>query len=77
MIFKDQVEKNFAKILNQIDAGLPEVQDIDEIEGSDGDDDLKEMNEWTCPCCTTLNRKENLKCQTCQTEKPKIGNLQT
>lgn len=53
---RDTVERHFSKVINQIEAGLPEVPEEETKE----DDDLNSFKEstWTCPTCTNVNGKE-------------------
>jgi len=53
---QEAVSKHFAKILNSIEAGLPEVKDEEnfcrELVSAEYE---KAMQSWTCPICTTSN----------------------
>ena len=51
---KDSVEQHFSKVINQIEAGLPEVADEESKEG-DEDDVFVGATTWTCLTCTAIN----------------------
>lgn len=71
---KDVVEKHFSRVINQIEAGLPEVQEDDV---ADSMMENLEGIQWTCPTCTNLNANNTLQCGICRTKKPDIlGALQ-
>ena len=50
---RDAVERHFSKVINQIEAGLPDVEDEENM----GDIDIVEGDTWTCPTCTNTNAK--------------------
>jgi hypothetical protein len=52
---RDAVERHFSKVINQIEAGLPEVANE---EKNDEDVDMMEATSWTCPTCTNTNARE-------------------
>jgi hypothetical protein len=49
------VERHFSKVINQIEAGLPDVTDEEEKT----DEEVDRFNSaatWTCPTCTNINQ---------------------
>ena len=74
---RDAVERHFSKVINQIEAGLPDVPDEEEKV----DDDVDRYNSattWTCPTCTNINLMNVEACGICKTKKPNIlSNLKT
>lgn len=67
---RESVERFFSKIINQIEAGLPEVPDEESKEN--GDDFGFDGNNWTCPTCTNVNANTVEQCGICRTKKPVI-----
>ena len=56
---RDAVERHFSKVINQIEAGLPEVVNDDK---NMEDIDMIEAATWTCPTCTNTNSRELPQC---------------
>ena len=67
---KELVETHFSKCINQIEAGLPEVYDV-LTKAGEFSLSVDDMDTWTCPVCTTVNKKEQVVCPICHTKKPK------
>lgn len=69
---KSVVETHFSKVINQIEAGLPDIKDdIDDNTITEADR-FSKATTWTCPTCTNLNQMSMDLCQICRTKKPKI-----
>lgn len=68
---KDSVEKHFSKVINQMEAGLPDVPD-DEIVGEDW---IEGGDTWTCPTCINVNKNDQLVCTICKTKKVELKKL--
>ena len=69
---REAVERHFSKVINQIEAGLPEVeQDEDNCE----DVDMVQTDTWTCPTCTNINNKDVQQCGICRTQRPALNKL--
>lgn len=50
---RSTLEGHFSRVINQIEAGLPEVKD----EGGVPEDDVfSNAPTWTCPTCTVVNQ---------------------
>lgn len=68
---RDAVERHFSKVINQIEAGLPDVTDEEE-KTEDDVDKYNAATTWTCPTCTNINQMNVEVCAICKTKKPKI-----
>jgi len=51
---RSTVETHFSKVINQIEAGLPDIQDEDDKLDKEMDI-FDKAPTWTCPTCTNLN----------------------
>ena len=65
------MERHFSKVINQIEAGLPDVDD-EECKEDDETDRYHSATTWTCPTCTNINQMNIEACGICKTKKPKI-----
>lgn len=52
---RDAVERHFSKVINQIEAGLPEVHDEESSDNQEEIDRFNSATTWTCPTCTNIN----------------------
>jgi hypothetical protein len=66
---KSVVETHFSKVINQIEAGLPEIMDDHEIKTAEIDR-YNKATIWTCPTCTNVNQMSIDHCQACRTKRP-------
>ena len=69
---KSVVETHFSKVINQIEAGLPEIMDDSEIKMVGELDKFNKAQTWTCPTCTNLNQMSVELCQICRTKRPQV-----
>jgi len=69
---RSTLEGHFSRVINQIEAGLPDVK---EEEGIKEDDVFSSSPTWTCPTCTVVNQMTNEQCQICRTKRPPIKSI--
>lgn len=49
---RSTLEGHFSKVINQIEAGLPEIREAENVQE---DDVFNSAPTWTCPTCTVVN----------------------
>ena len=71
---KDNVERHFSKVINEIEAGLPSVSFEDIKEEDDEDSDFfTKAKTWTCINCTMVNQMQTENCGICRLARPDIA----